>query len=248
MTIKHHIILSATITVALIAVIACQQKTQAPQTKEQPKAVTEQTTKVEEAAKKAQEAAAKAEVEAKEAAVKAKEAEAKANEEAKNIGNKIKSATEEIKGEINEVKDNNKAQEELGSVNIFVNSDFSDGFKSWNKDKDVNIVQEDGENCVELNGVANNLTRIWQPISTTSGHVYRLSFKLKAAQNGALCIFRDNDKHEEFYFFPGESKQWKTFKKTFTSKKNGDYMIFLSCNNAGKFYYSDISLIDVTSK
>ena len=49
MTIKSHIAISATISLALIAIIACQQKPQA--SKEQSKAMTEQKTKVEEVMK-----------------------------------------------------------------------------------------------------------------------------------------------------------------------------------------------------
>ena len=151
-------------------------------------------------------------------------------------------AEEGIKGEISEEeiidKDNN----------LFINGDFTEGIKSWNYDKDVNIIREDGKNIVELIGSQNDQTRIWQRISMISGHVYRLSFELKADQGGALAIFRDNSKGEESYLFTGESKEWKTFKKDFKSYKNGQYMIFLSCKAEGKFYYSNASLTDITKE
>lgn len=54
MTIKHHIILSTTITVVLIAVIACQQKNQASENKEQNKDASKVATVVEKSTKDAE--------------------------------------------------------------------------------------------------------------------------------------------------------------------------------------------------
>ena len=132
--------------------------------------------------------------------------------------------------------------------NLLINGDFSDGLKGWNYDKNVAVIKEDGRNIIELTGVANDQIRIWQKVSTISGHIYRLSFELKADQSGALAIFRNDSKNEESYFFPDESVEWNVFKKDFQSSKNGVYMLFLSCKSEGKFYYSNASLIDVTKE
>ena len=223
MTIKTHIAISATISLALIAIIACQQKTQAP--KEQSKAVSEHKTKVEEVMKNF-------------------EQEVKA--ETEKLETKVNEVTQEVKEEVKEIE--SKVDEAVTAPSLFANTDFGNGLDNWEHDKDVNIIQENDKNIVELIGSQNDQTRIWQRISMISGHVYRLSFELKADQGGALAIFRDNSKGEESYLFTGESKEWKTFKKDFKSYKNGQYMIFLSCKAEGKFYYSNASLTDITKE
>lgn len=249
MTIKSHIAISATISLALIAIIACQQKTQAPkEEKSLNDKIKTQVTKVEDTAKKAQEAAAKAEAEAREAAKKAEE-EAKAKEQIKEIENKVDDAAEKIESEVkaieSKIDDTTETKEEQGPKNLFVNSDFSDGLNGWSHDKDVSIVDIDGKNCVEIIGPSKGQTYIWQTINTISGHVYRLSFKVKAEQKGAFAIFRDDKKYEEKYLFADASANWKEYQKNFLSTRDGNYRVFLSAQAKGIFYFSDASIIDV---
>lgn len=109
MTIKSHIAISATISLALIAIIACQQKTQAPkEEKSLNDKIKTQVTKVEDTAKKAQEAAAKAEAEAREAAKKAEEeakaVETKAKEAASKLEEDAKKSKSEVQEEIKEIE------------------------------------------------------------------------------------------------------------------------------------------------
>ena len=223
MTIKHHIMLSATITVALIAVIACQQKTQAPQTKEQPKAVTEQTTKVEEAVKNMEQ-----------------EVEAEAKEVETKITEAIRKAEEEVKEEAKEAEQSVK--------NLLSNGDFSDGKKNWQSHENVKAVKGEKGSYIEIDGTKAKQSRIWQAVETEAGHVYRLSFKAKGKNEGAFAIFRDhdNDKESYFYFYP--SGNWKEFQNEFKSEKDGKYIVYLSCQGDGKYYYTDAVLVDVTEK
>ena len=222
MTIKHHIILSATITVALIAVIACQQKTQAPQTKEQPKAVTVQTTKVEEAAKNL-------------------EQEAKA--ETEKLETKVEQVAREFKEEVKEIE--SKVEEAVAGPNLFANADFSQGLKDWEKTKGCAVIKEDGKNVVELTGQANEQVRLYQKFNAVAGHVYRLSFNVKYENGNAFGIFRDDVTSQEKYLHTGAKAAWKTYTKDFKAENNGDVRVFLSCQGDGKFYYADPKLIDL---
>jgi hypothetical protein len=255
MTIKNHIAISATISLALIALIACQQKPQAPK---EEKGINDkiktQVTKVEDTAKKAQEAAAKAEAEAKEAAAKAeaaaKEAESKANEGIKEIETKVNETSEKVKSTVsdfaNEEEDNTEAQESLTPVNIFENSDFSEGLKGWSSTSGVNLVQEGDQSFIELAGQENKQVRIWQKFNATAGHVYRLTFKAKSEQEGAFAIFRDDAADKEKYLYTENGTDWKEYSQDFTATNDGDYRLFLSCQGEGKYYYKDASLVDVT--
>ena len=131
-------------------------------------------------------------------------------------------------------------------VNLLINSDFSEDLKGWLSTKGVKIIEEEGRSCVELLGQENDQIRIWQNINTTSGHIYRLTFKAKALQDRAFAIFRDNVTGKEKYLFIDPLDDWTKNSKDFESKRDGIYNIFLSCQGKGKFYYSDITLIDVT--
>lgn len=269
MTIKTHIAISATISLALIALIACQQKTQAP--KEQPKAVTEQKAKVEEVIKnfeqeakaetekletKIEKAADEFKEQADEAATKvedeAKTAESKANEVIKEIETEGEETVEKIESEVetieNKTEGMTESEEEKGPKNLFVNSDFNDGFSGWSHDKDVNIIEVDGEKCIECIAPVDikEQTRVWQTINTTSGHVYKLSFKVKSEKKGAFAIFRDDQKNKEQYLFADASEGWKEYQENFKSTKDGEYKVFLSCQGKGKYYFSDASIIDAS--
>ena len=251
MTIKHHIAISATISLALIALIACQQKPQAP--KEQPKAATEQKTKVEEVMKNFEQEA-KAETEKLETKVEkaAEEFKEEVKEEVKEIESKVDEATDKVESEVetieNKIEDTTESEEDKGPKNLFVNGDFNDGFSEWSHDKDVSIVEVDGKKCVECIAPADikEQTRIWQTINTTSGHVYKLSFKVKAEKKGAFAIFRDHQNNKEQYLFADASEEWKEYQENFKSNKDGEYKVFLSCQGKGKYYFSDASIIDAS--
>ena len=219
MTIKHHIILSATITVALIAVIACQQKTQAPQTKEQPKAVTEQTTKVEEAVKNLEQ---EVQAEAKEIEAKIDESIKKAEEEAKKV--------------------------EVASENLLFNGNFSDKKKNWEAHENVKFMKDKNGSYIEIDGTKAKQSRIWQAVDAEAGHVYKLTFKAKGEKEGAFAIFRNHDTDEESYFYFYPSNYWREFSKEFKAEKDGKYIVYLSCQGDGKYYYTDAVLVDVTEK
>jgi len=220
MTIKHHIVLSTTITLVLIAVIACQQKTQAP--KEQPKAVTEQKTKVEEVMKNF-------------------EQEAKA--ETDKIEDKVNEAVEKAKEEVKEIE--SKVEETVAGPNLFANADFAQGLKDWEKTKGCTVIKEDGKNVVELTGQANEQVRLYQKFNAVAGHVYRLSFNVKYENGNAFGIFRDDVTNQEKYLHTGAKAAWKTYTKEFKAENNGEVRVFLSCQGDGKFYYADPKLIDL---
>ncbi|MBR5900735.1 carbohydrate binding domain-containing protein [bacterium] len=220
MTIKHHIILSATITVALIAIIACQQKTQAP--KEQSKAVSEQKAKVEEVMNNF-------------------EQEAKA--ETEKLETKVEQVAREVKEEVKEIE--SKVEEAVAGPNLFANADFSQGLKDWEKTKGCAVIKEDGKNIVELTGQANEQVRLYQKFNAVAGHVYRLSFNVKYENGNAFGIFRDDVTSQEKYLHTGAKAAWKTYTKDFKAENNGDVRVFLSCQGDGKFYYADPKLIDL---
>lgn len=220
MTIKHHIILSAVVSLTIIAVIACQQKPQAP--KEEPKAVTEQKTKVEEA-------------------VKNFEQEAKA--ETEKLEAKVSEAAQEVKEEVKEIE--SKVEEAVAGPNLFANADFAQGLKDWEKTKGCAVIKEDGKNIVELTGQANEQVRFYQKFNAVAGHVYRLSFNVKYENGNAFGIFRDDVTNEEKYLHTGAKAAWKAYTKDFKAENNGEVRVFLSCQGDGKFYYADPKLIDL---
>lgn len=257
MTIKSHIAIAATISLALIAVIACQQKTQAP--KEQSKAVSEQKAKVEKVMKNFEQEAkaetekleSKVEQAAKEFNDKAKEAEDKAKEKIKDVENKVDEAVEKVKAEVESI--DNKTENADGTINnqepknLFTNGDFTDGLKGWSRTSDIVFVQEGDQNFIELIGQKNKQTRVWQKFNATAGHVYRLTFKAKAEQEGAFAIFRDDIADIEKYLYIKKGNDWKDYSQDFKADKDGNYRLFLSCQGEGKYYYKDASLIDITN-
>ena len=224
MTIKTHIAIAATISLALIALIACQQKTEA--SKEQSKAVSEQKTKVEEVMKNFEQEA-KAETEKLETKVE------KAAKEFK----------EQVKEEVKEIE--SKVEETVAGPNLFANADFAQGLKDWEKTKGCTVIKEDGKNVVELTGQANEQVRLYQRFNAVAGHVYRLSFNVKYENGNAFGIFRDDVTSQEKYLHTGAKAAWKTYTKDFKAENNGDVRVFLSCQGDGKFYYADPKLIDL---
>lgn len=228
MTIKHHIAISATITLALIAIVACQEKakeTKTPKIKETVTAVVEQV---------------------KEATPAAENKEKETNQE---VNKEIEEINEVMKETEKQVEDTLKEVEGVPSIpkNFLQNGDFNEGLKGWLSTKGVKVIEEEGRKCVELLGLENDQIRIWQNINTTSGHVYRLTFNAKALQDTAFAIFRDNVTGEEKYLVIDPLDDWNKHSWSFVSKRNGTYGVLLSCRGKGKFYYSDISLIDVTT-
>ena len=120
MTIKSHIAISAIISLALIALIACQQKPQAPkEEKGLNDKIKTQVTKVEDTAKKAQEATAKAEAEAKEAATEAKERSKEIEEILKEEEEKAKAKAKEAEAKAKEAE--NKAKDKIKEIETKVN-------------------------------------------------------------------------------------------------------------------------------
>lgn len=213
MTIKSHIAVSATISLALIAIIACQQKTQAP--KEQSKAVSEQKAKVEEVMNNFEQ---------------------KAKAETEKLEAKVEKAAEEFKEQV---------EETVSGPNLLANADFSQGLKDWEKTTGCAVIKEDGKNILELTPYGKEQVRAYQIIDAVSGHVYKLSYKVKAENTGALAIFRDDVTGEESYLYTGPKDTWKAYSKEFKAVNTGKHRVFLSCYGKGKFYYSDAVLTDL---
>ncbi len=244
MTIKHHIAILATISLTLIAVIACQQK---PQASNEEKGLNDkiktQITKIED-----MENAANVKVEAKKIEDKAQAAETKSNEGIKEIENKIYENTEKVESEVNDIgnkiEDAAESKEEQGPRNLLANSDFSEGLSNWRQDGNILLIQNNNENYIEIEGSNNRQSRIIQSILTVSGHVYRLSYKFKGKNEKAFAIIRDENAKTERYLFSNPSDDWKLYTKDFISFKDGFYTLYLSCIGEGKFYYSSVSFID----
>ena len=130
--------------------------------------------------------------------------------------------------------------------NLFSNSDFSEGLKNWRCDKNILVIQlNNSKNGIEISGSTNSQTRLFQTVSTVSGHVYKLSFKAKSTQTGAFAIFRDDLNNSEKYLYVLKTDDWKEYSKNFMSLNTGNHRIFLSCKGDGKYYFSDISLVDL---
>ena len=133
------------------------------------------------------------------------------------------------------------------SFNLIQNGNFNSNFDFWTKTenlKHVNLNKDGNHNYVEIEGNVNQQYRFWQAISTVSGHVYRLSFKLKAERDGAFAIIRDDSTKEERYFYPSYKKGWNKYSFDITDIKKDKYRLFLSCQGRGKYCFSDISLYD----
>ena len=133
--------------------------------------------------------------------------------------------------------------------NLIKNGKFNNNLDFWEKTDNlnrINLQKHGNHNCVEINGDQNQQYRIWQTISTVSGHVYKLSFMLKADHDGAFAIIRDDKTREERYFYPSRKKGWNKYNFDIDGIKKDKYRLLLSCQGRGDFYYSDISLYDKT--
>ena len=120
--------------------------------------------------------------------------------------------------------------------NFISNGSFNCGLNGWKYDNNVEIIQDNNQNCVEMNSQA----RIWQSVNTISGHVYSLSFKLKSPDSSALAILRDEQNNTERYIFCTSSSDPKTYIKNFKSYKNGKYNIYLVYKGKAKCYFYDV--------
>lgn len=120
--------------------------------------------------------------------------------------------------------------------NLITNGNFYSGLDGWKYDNNVKVIQDNNRNCVEMCGQS----RIWQSVNTVSGHVYSLSFKLKAPNSSALAIFRDEQNNIESYIFCTASNEPKTYIKNFKSYKNGKYNIYLVYKGKDKCYFYDV--------
>lgn len=127
--------------------------------------------------------------------------------------------------------------------NLILNGDFSNGVRYWNNDN-AKIIYSDEADLVELTGNSKNQVYIWQHVNMISGHTYKLSFKLKFNNGEALAILRDDILNKEDYLFGSKSTKLKEYTKTFKPNRNGKYKLYLTCKGEGKYYFSDVMLID----
>lgn len=255
MTIKHHIILSATITVALIAVIACQQKTQAPQTKEQPKAVTEQTAKVEEIVKNLEQ---EAEAEAKEVETKIDEEILKVEVEAKEAEEAAEAKAEEAEAEISKVANESVNQDVIADQekNIVLNSDFTDGFDKWyvkNRSKaEITLDKINDYNIVKISG-SGGWSTLSQKINVVEGKSYKFIVDLKCDDwSEDLDIsfsFTDVDQNISYMGFPEiETGDWSESTKTIKCNKSGEAKALIQYQNKsskGTVYIRRIEVVEL---
>ena len=243
MTIKHHIMLSATITVALIAVIACQQKTQAPKEENNLNdKIKTQVTKVEDTAKKAQEAAAKAEAEAKEAAKKAEEeakaaeakakeaakkleeeakaAEAKAKEKIKEVENKVDEAIDETESEIKEGEEAVKKAVSYGPEQL-KQGKFNKDLEGWDAYKKTpenayQVMTEEEVSFVRIDNPEGETYGLSQAVPVTSGAVYRLSAKFRSYETD----YEDRSGARLAFYTPGGAEKEVLWNENFKNWKS----------------------------
>ena len=168
----------------------------------------------------------------------------KIEEDVKSVNSNYKLDETDNKSDLSELPDSDDGP----FINLFVNNDFNEGLDQWGHDKNVNITEDNGKSCVELVGGDEGQIRFWQTVNTISGHVYKLSFKVKYNNCAAFAIFRDEEKNQERYISTSPSENWKTYSKDFKSFKDGKYKVFFSCKGNSKFYYSDVSIIDIDSQ
>lgn len=131
--------------------------------------------------------------------------------------------------------------------NLIKNGNFKSDFDFWAKTENLHNIclKEAGTHkYVEIEGDRNQQYRLWQTISTVSGHVYRLSFKLKTDHDGAFAIIRDDNTKNERYFYPSRKNGWNNFCFDINEINQDKYRIFLSCQGSGKFCFSDVALYD----
>ena len=76
------------------------------------------------------------------------------------------------------------------SKNLFVNADFKEGFKGWETDDNIQIVESNGTKCVCLKGRSDRV-KIYQRVNVISGKKYRLTFNLSGSEDKAAAIYYD---------------------------------------------------------
>lgn len=139
----------------------------------------------------------------------------------------------------------------LDFKNHITNGKFTDKLEGWSSNKKVCATNIDEKCCVEIKGNPTYQIRVWQTITMTSGHVYRLSFKSRSTKNGAFGIIRNNLTGKEEYLYCELNNNWDDnwieYKEDFKNSQTGQYRVFLSCQGDGLFYFTDVSLYELNS-
>lgn len=271
MTIKSHIAISATISLALIAVIACQQKPQPPkEEKNLNDKIKTQVTKVEDTAKKAQEAAKERSKEIeevlKEEEAKAKEAAAKAEEEAKAAEAKAKEKVKEIENKIDEVIDETESEIKEGEEAVkkaigygpeqLKEGKFDKDLEGWKNYKNTpdnayQVMTEEDVTFLRIDNPAGETYGLRQPVPVSSGAVYRLSAKFRSFEtdyedrSGARLAFYTPGGQEKEVLWNGNFKNWKSKSLVFTNHFDGDATVYFHLGNAKTSSSGDVTDISL---
>lgn len=212
MTIKSHIAISATISLALIAIIACQQKPQA--SKEQSKAMTEQKTKVEEVMKNFEQ----------EAKDETEKLETKVEQAAKEVFEEVKKSAKYGYENIKEGKFNNDLQGWLA-------------YKDTPADN-FNAVKEDNITFLRVENPEGVIYGVCQAVPVEAGAVYTLSAKVRSVKvdqenkTGARLAFFAPGEKEQQVLWSGKFKEWTPKEITFTNNYTGAATVYFHLGNA----------------
>ena len=140
---------------------------------------------------------------------------------------------------------NSTSFEDYFSKNILINSNFKNGFDNWKHDSGVCVTNIRFKSCVFTKNSNNKQTRFWQDVNVVSGKTYRLKFDLKANQNGAFAIFRDDVINSERYKFCDKTNSmYSTYILDVEIKRTGVNTIYLSTKNKGDFFFKNILFLD----
>ena len=137
------------------------------------------------------------------------------------------------------------------SGNMFLNSDFKNGFKYWNIDNGISLTNVKNKIFVHTEGIEKKQTRFWQDINVESGKVYSLKFELKGKQTGAFGIYRDIKTGKEEYIWCNENDMdglSKSYTWNIKPIRSGKNTIYLSTNKEGNYFFSNISICNIDTK
>lgn len=135
------------------------------------------------------------------------------------------------------------------SGNFLLNSNFEEGFKNWSCDNGISLTNINGRAYVHTAASDGIKTRFYQQINVISGNVYRLKFDVKGKQNGAYCIYRDlKTNKEEYTWCKGENGEEKSYIWDIKPLRTGKNCIYFSANKQGDYYFTKISLSNLSNK
>ncbi len=130
--------------------------------------------------------------------------------------------------------------------NIIKNGNFKTGLKDWSYDNGISVTNIDEKYYAHIIGNNKQQKKIWQKINVVSGEFYSIKFDLKGKQKGAFVIVFLHGKEKYFWCNGTDKEKHYDFKVQFN--KTGQNCLYLSTNDSGDYYFSNISFKTIKSK